>query len=158
MKITFTKKSVKALNKWLKKNGFATECVYAKNGELEYDPDEDLITIPRRYVSEPDTYFIKCFRALGFTADFDTVTLSILHELGHAQTFHLFTAKEWCACHAKKSILALEADPDDENYYFAYWNVPDELAANNWAVLYTKSFPKKVERLENIIEEFVKFG
>lgn len=157
MKITFTKKSVKAINKWLAKNGFDTECVYVKKGDLEFDPNDNIIIIPRDYVSDFDSPFMKFLRDLGLTADFDPVTLSILHELGHAQTFRLFSTKEWKWCAAQKAVLAGLAEGPTEDYLFGYWNVEDELAANNWAILYTKSFAKKVAKLEEIIEEFVKF-
>lgn len=158
MKITFSEKSVKAINKWAKKYGFNTEYIFVKSGALEFDPNENEITVPRAYDSDYDSSFMKFLRGIGLTADFDAVTLSILHELGHAQTLDLFTTREWKWCAAQKAILAGISDGPDEDYLFGYWNIEDELAANNWLVLYTKSFPKKVQELENIIETTVKFG
>ena len=158
MKIRFTKKSVKAINKWLKKYGFDTECELVNKGDLEFDPNENIILIPRAYDSDYDSEFMKFLRKLGLTADFDPVTLSILHELGHAQTFRLFTNKEWVWCAAQKAVWAGIHEGADEEYLFGYWNFEDELAANNWLVLYTKSFSKKVQKLEDIIAENVKFG
>lgn len=158
MKITFTKKSVKAINKWARKHGFNTEFIFIKKGDLEFDPNENEILVPRKYVSDFDGSFMKFLRGLGLTSDFDTVTLSLLHELGHAQTLDLFTAKEWRWCAAQKAVWAGLHSEADEEYLFGYWNIEDELAANNWAILYTKSFPKKVKELEEIIEQYVKFG
>ena len=158
MKITFTKKSVKALNKWLKRNGFNTTCTFIKGDELAYDADDDLILIPKHYNSEPDSLFVKFLRRLGLVSDFDAVTLSILHELGHAQTFPLFTLKEWNGFNDIKLQLAIVGDPETDEFYTDYWEIPDELAANNWAVMYANCFDKKVQKLENIIEENVKFG
>lgn len=158
MKITFTKKSIKAINKWAKKCGFNTEYIFIKSGDLEFDPNENEIIVPRAYDSNYDSAFMKFLRGIGLTSDFDAVTLSILHELGHAQTVDLFTSKEWKWCAAQKAILAGLNDGPSEEYLFGYWNIEDELAANNWLVLYTKSFPKKVQALEDIIESTVKFG
>ena len=153
MKITFTKKSVKAINKWLKKCGFETRCVIEKGGEMQFDPNDNLIILPKDYDDEPDTLFMKCLRDLGLTSDFDTVTLSILHELGHSQTAPLFTRKEWIACSLQKMFI-----PGGEEGYFEYWKVKDELMANKWAVTYADFFGKKVQKLENIIGDYVKFG
>ena len=158
MKITFSEKSVKAINKWAEKYGFNTEYIFVKSGALEFDPNENEVTVPRAYDSDYDSAFIKFLRSIGLTADFDAVTLSILHELGHAQTLDLFTAKEWKWCAVQKAVLAGISGGPDEEYLFTYWSIEDELAANNWLVLYTKSFPEKVRELENIIETTVKFG
>lgn len=158
MKITFSEKSVKAINEWAKKYGFNTEYIFVKSGALEFDPNENEITVPRAYDSDYDSAFMKFLRSIGLTADFDAVTLSILHELGHAQTLDLFTAKEWKWCAVQKAVLAGISGGPDEEYLFTYWGIEDELAANNWLVLYTKSFPEKVRELENIIETTVKFG
>lgn len=158
MKITFNEKSIEAINKWARKHGFNTEYIFVKSGDLEFDPNENEVTVPRAYDSNYDSSFMKFLRGIGLTSDFDAVTLSILHELGHAQTMDLFTTKEWKWCAAQKIILAGISDGPDEDYLFTYWNIEDELAANNWLVLYTKSFPKKVQELENIIEATVKFG
>ena len=158
MKITFTKKSIKAINKWIEKNGLGIECVLKNKGELEYDPNEYVIEVPRNYDSNYDSEFMKFLRGIGLTCDLDAVTISILHELGHAHTEYLFTPKEWKWCNAQKKIWAGLHDGPTEEYLFGYWNIEDELAANNWLVLYTKSFPKKVQKLEDIIETNVKFG
>ena len=158
MKITFTKKSVKAINKWLKRNGFNTTCTFVKGDELAYDADDDLILIPKHYNSEPDSLFVKCLRNLGLASDFDAVTLSILHELGHAQTFPLFTLNEWNAFDVKKLQMSIVGDPEEDSFYTDYWEVKDELAANTWATMYANLFENKVQKLENIIEENVKFG
>lgn len=149
MEIRFNKKSVKAINKWLRKCGFEAECVLVKKGDLEFDPNDNLILVPKTYNDEPDASFMKCLRRLGLTSDYDAVTLSILHELGHSETYPLFTDKEWIRCSLDKFAV---------NDCFEYWNIKDELAANRWAVMYADSCTNKVEKLEKIIEENVKFG
>lgn len=149
MKIKFTKKAVKAINKWLNKCGFDVECELVKGGDLEFDPNDNLILIPKTYDDEPDAMFMKFLRHLGLVSDYDAVTLSILHELGHAETAHLFTRKEWEGCALAKFTAT---------NHFEYWEVKDELAANRWAIMFADSCTNKVEKLETIIEENVKFG
>ena len=158
MEITFNKKTVKAINKWLKRNGFAAKCVFVKGDELAYDPNDNIILVAKHYLDEPDTFFMRCLRNLGLTGDFDAVTLSILHELGHSQTCPMFTEKEWEKCVVEKFAIAVNTEPMSEEGLLKYWEVADEYAANNWAVMFVKCFPKKVEKLEKIIEENVKFG
>lgn len=158
MEITYTKKLVKEVNKWLKKNGFTTRCVFDKETDLSYSPDEDLIYVPESYNGEPDSLFMRCLRNFGLTSDFDTITLSFLHELGHAQTLHLLTTKESKNCDVLKATYAIAIDEDDDDFYLKYWEVTDEVMANKWAVMYADCFEKKVQKLEEIIGENVKFG
>jgi len=158
MEITFNKKTVKAINKWLRRNGFGAECVFVKGDELAYDPNDDTILIAKHYNDEPDTLFMKCLRDLGLTGDFDATTLSILHELGHSQTSPMLSRKEWEKCAWEKFVLSATTDPTSDESRFKYWEIADEYAANNWAVMFVRCFPKKVEKLEKIIEENVKFG
>jgi len=162
MKAKFTKKSIKKINKWLKKNGFAVKCARVDKDEddsnltfiIDFD-DTMYILTPRWYDEEPDGMFMRCLRELGLKSDFDSLTLSILHELGHAQTYHLFTSKEWEACDKEKEDIE---EQDGEEAFFKYWEVKNELAANKWLVLFADCFPNKVQKLENIIGETVKFG
>ena len=159
MDITFTKKSVKKIGKWLKNNGFNVKCSRIEDDDspafiisLE---DEMYILLPKHYDEEPDEMFMKCLRDLGMKSDFDATTLSILHELGHAQTYPLFTEKEWESFNEEKDVIN---ERDGEEAFFDYWNVKNELAANRWLVMFADCCPQKVQELENIIEKYVKFG
>ena len=157
MEFSFNKKSVKAIQEWLDNNGFCVNCEI-DNKILAYAPDSNTILLPRRYDDMPDTLFMRWLRGLGLTADFDTVTLSVLHELGHAQTLGMFTNRESENCDIQKAILAMTIDEDSDDFQFEYWKVKDEAAANTWAVMYTNLFPQKVQNLEDIIEQYVKIG
>ena len=116
-------KTKEEINKWLKKNGFTTRCVFDKDADLSYSPDEDLIYVPESYNGEPDSLFIRCLRKFGLTSDFDTITLSFLHELGHAQTLHLLTTKESKKCDVLKAMYAVAIDEEDDDFYLKYWEV-----------------------------------
>jgi len=158
MEITFTRKSIKEINKWLEKNGFSTECELNSKYALCYSPSEDIIYVPKHYEDCADSLFMKTLRKLGLTSDFEAVTLSFLHELGHAQTLHLLTNKESKDCDTLKGVYELVIDGDCDDYYLMYWTVTDEEMANRWAAMYADLFGKKVQKLEDIIEQNVKFG
>ena len=149
---------IEPLNEWLYANGFVTTCTYVTGGDLEYNPATDQIYIPSVYDIEPDSFFIKCLRKLGLKKKFKGFTMSILHELGHAKTLDLFTDKESAKCDDIKKEYQITIDEDSDDYYYEYWKVKDEYAANSWAVMYANCFPKKVKKLAKIIEENVNFG
>ena len=158
----FTKKSVKKINKWLQKNGFAVTCARVDKDEddndLTFIVDDDgamYILTPRWYNEEPDGFFMKYLRELGLKSHFDSLTLSILHELGHTQTYPLFMTKEWNACDKKKENLD---EPDRETTLYKYWEIKNEKAANMWLIMFAECFSNKVQELEDIIGETVKFG
>lgn len=155
MKIKFTKKATKEIKKWLKKNGFGEVDCDLTAGEFQFDPNDYTILAPRNYDDSVDYLFMRCLRKLGLTSDFDAITLSILHELGHAETHALFTNKEHKSFNSDKFLLEL-SDIDGEDRFFKYWEVKDELAANTWAIMYTKCFTNKVQKLEEIVEKYVK--
>lgn len=151
MNIRFTAKVVRSINKWLKKYGFATTCDMDKDEAMSYYSDEDMIILPEEYDDEPDRLFKKCLRGLGLKSKFDTTTLSILHELGHAQTLPLLSDEESDICDGIKAEYAVTIDEDSDDYHLEYWKVKDEFMANTWAVMYANLFPEKVQELENIL-------
>ena len=157
MELKISKKVITPLNKWLEKNGFATTCETIKK-RMCYQPEEDIIYFPRKFDERGESLFIQCLRDLGLRYDFDNITLSFLHELGHAQTAPLFTTKEWNSFIKVKESQSITLDEDDDRFYLDYWELKDELAANTWAVLYANCFPEKVQKLEDIIGQYIKFG
>ena len=158
MEIKFSKKIIKPLNKWLAQNGFNTECVFEKDGVFQYDPNDNIIIIPGTHIDEPDSLFMKCLRGLGLISDFDTITLSFLHELGHAQTLDLFTDKESAKCDDIKREYQFTIDEDSDDFYLEYWKVKDELLANKWAITYADCFTNKAQKVEDIFGKYLKIG
>ena len=134
MEIKISRGIIEPLNKWLVHHGFEVECKYSKNGAFQYDPNCDIIIIPGTYDDDPDSLFMKCLRGLGLTSNFDTLTYSFLHELGHSQTTNLFTTKESQECDAIKDFFSIAMDEDDDEFYLKYWEVRDEKLAKKRAV------------------------
>lgn len=150
----FTKDTTKAIRKWLKKNGFNTTCVFGS--EFEYDPTTNKIEMPKVYDNEFDTDFIHCLRELGLKYDFDCITLSILHELGHHETEKYFSEDEWDMCALEKMALEMSEDISSQSEFLKYyWNVANEKSANVWLVNYVNLFSDKVQELENIFDNIL---
>lgn len=154
----FTKQTTKEIRKWLKDNGFAVGCRIGK--EMAFQPlDEDtncFIVVPKYYDSSLDTYFMNFLKKYGYKGDFDCITLSILHELGHFETEHLFSKEEWESDSVLKEVICFnpcENDKELEEVNYRYWQTPTEFSANLWLIMYVKAFADKVEELENIIDK-----
>lgn len=68
----------------------------------------------------------RCLKAKGFA----NITLSLLHELGHFET-HFMEFKNY---NRTKEITLLRELYPKETINFAYFRLPDETAATNWAI------------------------
>ena len=153
MATKLTLDTTKAIRKWLKKYGFAATCRLAKgkNAELQYDPNYNLIYTPVCYYGDLDDLFVAWLKKHGLETDVDVITLSLLHEIGHSETFKHFTTDEWFECAALKELLYADDTLNDEETGERYWAMPDEYAANMWLIMFVKAFPEKVRELsENI--------
>lgn len=153
----FTKETIKPVRKWIKENGFSVGCRLTEK-EFFYDSFSNAIYLPKGYTDEETDPFFKAFLVENGlkNENLNAVTLSILHELGHAETDHLFTETEW-AFDAMMKIEndehALEKYPTAKDYLYAYWNNLTEKSANNWAIMYANTFENKTEILNEIIEK-----
>lgn len=146
----YTKETSKAIRQWLKNYGFDSTCRLGK--EFECDPSEHIIYIPRNNNGYGDYDFIICLRKLGLQNDFDTSTLSVLHELGHAETENNFSDFEWDMCALLKMELYEKSDKMDFSKYIQkYWNIKDEKMANKWLVKFVNNNPFAVQELEDIL-------
>jgi len=149
------KNTTKAIRKWLAKYGYTVGC--RLNREFLYEPDDNYIGIQRVYDSLWDTDFMACLRGLGMKSNFDTITLSILHELGHYETMPDFTEEEWENDNILKQILIDSADNQHE-LNIKYWATSTEKVANEWAVYMADNRSKQVQELEDIIAETMERG
>ena len=100
------------------------------------------------FPSNPDNYY-----AEGFMDTINRVypdikatefTWSLLHEVGHAKTWNLFTKKAW-----KKYDKTAPYIHDIE----VYFRVPQERVATDWAAEYIRKHPKKIEKFEKAIRK-----
>ena len=73
--------------------------------------------------------------------------LSLLHEIGHFQTFN---KEEWEDRNKREQVLIFLYDQDIISYKqlnFSYWNLTNELKATMWGVNYYKRHKKQCEEL-----------
>lgn len=73
-------------------------------------------------------------------------TWSILHEIGHTQTWNEFSAKAW-----KKYAKTAPHIQDIEEYY----QIPQEKRATDWAADYIRKHPKKIAKFEKKIAPYL---
>ena len=159
--VGFSKESIKAIRKWIRESGFSVGCRLTEK-EFFYDSFQNAIFLPKNYADEETDPFFKAFLLENGlkNADLNVITLSILHELGHAETDHLFTEEEW----ALDTLLkinndenALEKYANAKEYLYTYWNTLTEKSANNWAIMYANTFEMKTEKLNEIVEKALTF-
>lgn len=142
-----TRYTSKAIREWLENNGFG--CRVNLGYDFYYEPNEDKIVISRNYNENCDFDFMHCLRALGLKNNFDSITLSVLHEIGHYMTIDDFSAKKWEKDSRKKDKLATRYSGQKLNEL--YWECPTEKSANEWLVEYVNNNPNEVQDLEDKI-------
>ena len=157
MIIHFTTKSTNAIRAWFRRNGFTCGCGLNKhffNDGFVYDGETHRVEVPEFYIaSAVDDELLMCLKNKGLTTETSWLVATILHELGHAETIHLFTESELkkvCKQKQKLSDALTEANRIQINR--TYWNLPVEDIANNWAITYANMFPHKVDRLYKILQ------
>lgn len=148
--MTITPNTTKAIRKWLASNNFKVGCRLGK--EFAYDAELNRIEVASNYDDTNDLDFMAWLRENGLASNYDCITLSILHELGHHETAKYFSEDEWLDCAITKIALA-NSELDTRRLNFAYWNTPVEFSANQWLIMFCKCFPQKVDELEDIVSE-----
>ena len=146
------RQTTQAIRQWLKKYNFDSKCQLGN--DFECIPDTHTIIVNRNYNSYADTEFMHCLRNLGLKYNFDCITLSVLHELGHSETEHLFSEDDWAICAVQKFVLYDKSSTMPfETYINKYWEIKDEKMANIWLVNYVNNFAENVAELEKNLEK-----
>lgn len=81
-------------------------------------------------------------------SDIPAVVIAILHEVGHIQTYTQFSFDERMDFYEKKKPSHTEEEA------YEYWYVPDEYAANKWAIEYINTHIKAVLGLYDICTKY----
>ena len=139
---------------WLRRVGLKNTKV--KFGDYsQYDGENDIITIgtvPQRATAAYFQDFLQEFFGLdNGIKDYPGIILAFLHEVGHAKTLHDFPDEE---------LLCYQWLKEGAQDYRAYWCVPDEFAANEWAVGFlTNADEEDLEQLWAVFLEIsAKYG
>ena len=101
--------------------------------DFAFDFKSDTLYIGVEAFEDVDEYFNEYLEKHGFEwENVPAPVLAFLHELGHANTIHDFNDSQIVFFDFCKQ-LANQQD-DEKEAMFAYWDVPDEYAANRWLI------------------------
>ena len=96
-------------------------------------------------------YFMQNFHKLAPDLECDAFLATILHELGHHETLHMFDEYDEAYCHDYKEMLGERLEhqnltPEiEEDIYQQYFDLPDEYEATMWAINYIRNNVAKIE-------------
>lgn len=141
----------KDIEKWLINNGFQVRI--AQDTEYSYNFYEKIIYIGGDTVKTTAELFKHCLKQLGClrVQEFNIHTLAFLHELGHYNTVSSFKNEELIFFATIKEIIATLHNDDEKTANLKYWNIPDELAANNWVVDFINTHYPIAKKLDTIM-------
>lgn len=157
MKPQINAETTKAIRAWLRANNIKVGCRLGKC--FEYEPNEHFIVTAREYDDCVDKMFVNWLCKHGLNNEIvkdasNIIALSVLHEIGHAETVKLFSDAEYMVDAIVKEIKV----PNCKTYEQAlemYWNTPTETAANLWAIMYANTFPSKFASLSAILNKTI---
>ena len=145
----------KAVRSWLKKNNI--DCNICFEDDFGYQIDNNTIHIGIMEYENVSHWYEQLLYEYGL--DYVGILAPVLaftHEIGHYMTINNFTKEELLICHLTKQFMNSE---DEHDWFNKYWEVPDEFAANIWAINFINNNIEAVEELCNIYvnywEEFV---
>jgi hypothetical protein len=134
---------------WLTKNGISNIDIDFRENFC-YDVDNHIIYCGTCTNEEGEKFFQQYLYEYG--SDWGALLwgpmLCFLHELGHACTLPNFTPGELKVCHFLKGIIDEE---EPYNWYFKYWDTPDEFAANMWVINFLDTYVDAVCDLYSIM-------
>ena len=144
-------KGSKKLNKAVKKAlvPFGIDDAYLHE-DFEYRFEKNAVgfAITTTEVDEWFNEFIE--QAFGYIVP-NTFIISILHEIGHAETADFVTDKEYKKCLKEKLKIykALETANEDtaKELEFKYFALPDEFQATAWAVDYAREHEEELAEM-----------
>ena len=138
-----------ALSEWMHKIG--VDCDIKMDDEFAYNVTNNTLLIATEKNSEVECYLEQFFYEYGAEyVGYGFFVLGILHELGHYFTTPSFDIEELLLCKIKKMLV------NGETMYKAacdYWEVPDEFAANMWAINFINHHTAAVDELANIFNK-----
>ena len=156
MTIYLDKEMRKGLREWLSAHHFKATIRKENGGSWSCIPDKKQIYVPTTDSTDFNAELMSWFRDHNYTADFDIITLSFLHELGHCITRTTdLELNRLLLLEKYNSDTLFNSLPDSEKNRL-YWDIPFEAAANEWAINFCEKHPAAAQRLENILASCIK--
>ena len=135
------------LNNWFVKNGFDNLPINFTEdfGYAIFEDGQVCINIGVQAYPEVGRYFEQFLYEYGleYCGIYDPV-LCLLHELGHHMTYRYFNDNEQVLYRLAKEF---DHGEDQFTWLYRYWSIPDEFAANMWAINFVNNHIDAVEEL-----------
>lgn len=138
------------LTNWLKDQGFPD--VKARvAADFQYGPDEETIYFALAITEEQDKKFLTfCQEMMHFPYDCDNFILSFFHELGHHNTWELWSEIDWDYYNTAKEIINFAGLPVEE-----YFQLPQEWFATKWGCDYICKNVEKIEEFWRVCQKLL---
>lgn len=116
--------------------------------EFCYYPSKNIIGYCL-WVGPAHDSFMKFFQSLAPDITCDPFLISLLHEVGHNETYFYLEDEEIEFCNFTKSLLEAELENTEDQkerdaLHFEYYNLPDEIEATTWAIDFIRKHPSQV--------------
>lgn len=137
-----------------------TSCL---SSDFSYEFAKDKVNFSLIVADHAGVYFQDFIHSMWEEVTIDTFLLSLLHEVGHAETWDDLEDEDIAYSDDMKAFIQEElaagvTEARRKELYFEYFNLPDELAATTWAIEYIKNNAIQLvfdwEIISNAIVEF----
>ena len=115
--------------------------------EFSYSPITNSVFFAYEALEDSALYFMNHFQSMAPDIECDFFLASLLHEVGHHFTLNNFSSKEISDYYDDtESIRAYleDEDGDKETGNYAYFDLPVEKAATQWAIDYIRNNVEKI--------------
>ena len=142
-----TEKFLDVLIAWLSRNGI-DDLGMGIDNESCFNMMEQQIVLGVMDIHEVEEWTEEYWRTLGMNwSNLHPMVLRFLHELGHYWTLTSFSPEELMLYNLSKPVVDLDA-ADAKEKMIEYWKMPDEDAANRWAINFVNDPNNKYQVLE----------
>ena len=149
----FTKKDLMLIEDFINSINKNIKIKISENKRFECDIPNNIIYLGIKNNDKAATaLFYKWFKQQKEYTKINKKIISILHEVGHFQTFNQAL---WEERNEQEEVLTRLYDLDlltYEELNFAYWDMPNERLATMWAVWYYKSHKKQCDNLATLLK------
>lgn len=140
------------LQAWFDK--YLPGCSFCLEDSFGFYFDENLICWSFMAVDQADRTFRQFFKETLHAPDYSTFVYSILHEYGHYITMEWLDNDDETAYRDDLKRIKRSNDfVSEDDRDMAYYNLPMEWAASEWAVEYMREHPDECDLLEWIVQQ-----
>lgn len=117
--------------------------------DFSYYYGEDKVTFSLIIPKYANQYFQEFVNSIGADIEVDIFLVSLLHEVGHSETYDDLDDMEIAysddiKAEIREELFAGVTEDRKKQLYFKYFNLPDERAATEWAIEYIRDNLEKI--------------